>query len=91
MFLDCYSMIMNIEALFFRGFFFVLHIKEILKLVNNVINLNTVFFVLLCELLISGAFKLSTHIPPLGRGRSGYVTRKLPSSPVHRRFYAPEI
>ena len=89
---------MNIEALFFRGlaieikfFFSVLHIKEILKLVNNVINLNTVFFVLLCELLISGEFKSSTHIPPLGRGRSGYVTRKLPSSPVHRRFYAPEI
>ena len=66
-------------------------ICPILKLVNNAINLNTVFFVVLSELLISGAFKLSTHIPPLGRGRSGYVTRKLPSSPVHRRFYAPEI
>ena len=89
---------MNIEALFFRGlviemnFFFRTAYKgdsEISQQCNQFKH--GFFFVLLCELLISGAFKLSTHIPPLGRGRSGYVTRKLPSSPVHRRFYAPEI
>lgn len=90
-------MIMNIEALFFRGlaieinFFFRTAYKGDPEISQQCNQFKHGFFRFVMRAANFWCVQLSTHIPPLGRGRSGYVTRKLPSSPVHRRFYAPEI